>query len=61
MGSERSEAKADGNIALLSRFLPAWETYSPRMEDPDLRVTGVSPAWRQGVRPFRRRVRGSGR
>ena len=30
-------------MARLRRLLPAWETCSARMEDPDRRVTGVRP------------------
>ena len=44
MGSERSEAKADRNMARLSLLLPAWETCSPLMEEPDLLVAGARPA-----------------
>ena len=43
MGSDLREAKADRNMARLRRLLPAWETCSPLIEDPDLLVTGARP------------------
>ena len=32
-------------MARLSLLLPAWETCSPLMEEPDLLVAGASAAW----------------
>lgn len=43
-GSEHRDAKAGRYIARLRRLLSAWQTYSPRMEDPERLVTGVRPA-----------------
>ncbi len=43
MGSDLREAKAEPNMARLSLLLPAWETLSPLIEDPDLLVTGARP------------------
>lgn len=31
-------------MACLSLLLPAWETCSPRIDEPERRVTGASPA-----------------
>ena len=33
----------DRNMARLRLLLPAWETYSSLMEEPDLLVTGARP------------------
>lgn len=42
--SECSGAKVDRSIARLRRLLLPWETCSPRIDEPERRVTGVSPA-----------------
>ena len=41
---ERSEAKADRNMARLSLLLPLWETCPLRIDGPDLLVAGARPA-----------------
>ena len=40
-----------GAMACLSLLLPAWETCSPLMEEPDLLVTGARPAYEASWAP----------
>ena len=44
MGSERREVKVEGNMARLSLLLLPWEMCSSRIDEPERRVTGASPA-----------------
>ena len=39
-GSDLREAKAEPNIARLSLLLLPWQTCSPRIDEPEWRVTG---------------------
>ena len=38
-------------MARLSLLLPPWETCSPRIDEPERRVTGASPAWEASWAP----------
>ena len=38
-------------MACLSLLLPVRQTRSPRIDEPERRVTGVGPAWEAGWAP----------